>query len=626
MRKFLFFSALFFMSSFVSLAESNTSVKNDTTLEISPVTIVSNKPADLTNVSRVGIQTIENRYEPSVLSLLSEEVPGLFTTQRGVMGYGVAGGAAGTINIRGLGGNPTSQVLMLIDGQPQYMGLMGHPLADTYLCAMAEQITVNRGPASVLYGSNALGGTVNINTAIPRQGIHGKAQVMYGSYNSLNTLVSNSIRKGKFHSFASLSYDRTDGHRENSDFERYAGFVKLGYELNSNWRISSDLNLTRFEASNPGTTADPMIENDASIFRGMFNLNLGNNFRKSSGTVQAYLNFGRHFINDGYIAGVGAPRPSRFNSKDRLAGLSAHQNFSLFDGNSLSTGLDLQQYGGEAWNTAAADGSRLAELADTALYNLAVYLTTRQQLGDHISIHAGLRADKNQLFGVEWIPQAGIDFKLNTGTQLKALFGKGFRNPTIRELFMFVPKNPDLQPERILNYELALSQTLLEQKINMELNLFYMTGDNSIQMVYQPDESRMKYVNTGEIENWGLELSAHYALNRRLSFNGNYSWLHMENPVTGSPKHKLYLAALYRQKSWSLSTGLQYINGLYTQTGEGSSETQNFTLWNVRGSYRLLSWMEIFLKGENLLNQSYEINKDFPMPGITVFGGFRLNF
>ncbi len=89
--------------------------------------------------------------------------------------------------------------------------------------------------------------------------------------------------------------------------------------------------------------------------------------------------------------------------KDRLAGLSAHQNFSLFDGNSLSTGLDLQQYGGEALNTAAADGSRLAELADTALYNLAVYLTTRQQLGDHISIHAGLRADKNQLFGVEWI-------------------------------------------------------------------------------------------------------------------------------------------------------------------------------------------------------------------------------
>jgi iron complex outermembrane receptor protein len=172
---------------------------------------------------------------------------------------------------------------------------------------------------------------------------------------------------------------------------------------------------------------------------------------------------------------------------------------------------------------------------------------------------------------------------------------------------------------------LAVSQTLLEQKINMELNLFYMTGDNSIQMVYQPDESRMKYVNTGEIENWGLELSAHYALNRRLSFNGNYSWLHMENPVTGSPKHKLYLAALYRQKSWSISTGLQYINGLYTQTGN-SPETQNFALWNVRGSYRLLSWMEIFLKGENLLNQSYEINKDFPMPGITVFGGFRLNF
>ncbi len=624
MRKSLFLSALFFVSSFVSLAENYTIVKNDTVLEISPVTIVSNKPADLANVSRVGIQTIENRYEASVLSLLSEEVPGLFTTQRGVMGYGVSGGAAGTINIRGLGGSPTSQVLMLIDGQPQYTGLMGHPLADTYLSMMVEQITVNRGPASVLYGSNALGGTVNINTATPRQGIHNKAQVMYGSYNSLNTVLSNSIRKGKFHSYASVSYDRTKGHRENSDFERYAGFVKIGYELNSNWRISSDLNLTRFESSNPGTTTSPMIDNDASIFRGMLNLNIGNTFHRSSGIVQAYLNFGKHFINDGYKADIGTPQTARFNSKDRLAGLSVHQIFSLFDGNSLSAGLDLQHYGGEAWNSAAADGSQLAALADTGLYNLAVYLTTRQRLGEYVSIHAGLRADKNQLFGLEWIPQAGIDFKLSTETQLKVVFSKGFRNPTIRELFMFVPKNPDLQPERVFNYELAVSQKLLDKKLNMELNLFYMTGDNSIQMLYQADESRMKYVNTGQIDNWGLEFSANYTLNRHLSFNGNYSWLHMENPVIGSPEHKLYLAALYRQESWSLSTGLQYINGLYTQTGTGT-ETQNFTLWNVRGSYQLLSCMEVFLKGENLLNLSYEINKGFPMPGITVFGGFRLN-
>ncbi|MFA7358409.1 MAG: TonB-dependent receptor plug domain-containing protein, partial [Bacteroidales bacterium] len=166
------------------LLAENGAVYPDTSLQISPVTIVSNKPANLANVSRIGLETIENRYETSVLSLLSEEVPGLFTTQRGLMGYGVAGGAAGTINIRGLGGSPSSQVLMLIDGQPQYMGLMGHPLADTYLASMAEQVTVNRGPASVLYGSNALGGTININTTTPRQGIHNKAQVMYGSYNS----------------------------------------------------------------------------------------------------------------------------------------------------------------------------------------------------------------------------------------------------------------------------------------------------------------------------------------------------------------------------------------------------------------------------------------------------------
>ncbi len=112
--------------------------------------------------------------------------------------------------------------------------------------------------------------------------------------------------------------------------------------------------------------------------------------------------------------------------------------------------MDLQHFGGEAWNSAAFDGSRLAGLADTSLYNLAIYLTGRQQVGDYVSIHAGLRADKNQLFGLEWVPQAGIDFNLNAETQIKVLFGKGFRNPTIRELFMFVPRNPDLQPNAFL--------------------------------------------------------------------------------------------------------------------------------------------------------------------------------
>lgn len=86
------------------------------------------------------------------------------------MGYGVSTGAAGGMSLRGIGagvnaaGGPTTSLLVLIDGHPQYMGLMGHPIADAYQSMMAERVEVLRGPASVLYGSNAMGGVINIVT------------------------------------------------------------------------------------------------------------------------------------------------------------------------------------------------------------------------------------------------------------------------------------------------------------------------------------------------------------------------------------------------------------------------------------------------------------------------------
>lgn len=115
-------------------------------------------------VSVVNRSQIEKRYEPSLLPVLTEQVPGFFTTARGVMGYGVSTGAAGGMSLRGIGGSPTTGLLVLIDGHPQYMGLMGHPIADAYQSMLAERVEVLRGPASVLYGSNAMGGVVNIVT------------------------------------------------------------------------------------------------------------------------------------------------------------------------------------------------------------------------------------------------------------------------------------------------------------------------------------------------------------------------------------------------------------------------------------------------------------------------------
>ena len=98
-------------------------------------------------VSVVNNIQIASSSESNLLPILNGRVPGLFVTERGVMGFGVAANAAGQISIRGIGGSPTTRVLMLIDGHPQYMGIFGHPLPDAYVASDIERVEVIRGPA-----------------------------------------------------------------------------------------------------------------------------------------------------------------------------------------------------------------------------------------------------------------------------------------------------------------------------------------------------------------------------------------------------------------------------------------------------------------------------------------------
>ena len=90
-------------------------------------------------VSVVDRARIEAARQPSLLPLLAEQVPGLFVTSRGVMGYGISGGAAGSISLRGLSGS-SGRLMVLIDGHPQYAGIFGHPISDAYQSFLAERV------------------------------------------------------------------------------------------------------------------------------------------------------------------------------------------------------------------------------------------------------------------------------------------------------------------------------------------------------------------------------------------------------------------------------------------------------------------------------------------------------
>lgn len=586
-----------------------TGTRNETDIRHLPMTI-----------SVVDRKQLEATYQPSVLPTLTEQVPGLFTTSRGVMGYGVSTGAAGGMSLRGIGGSPTAGLLVLIDGHPQYMGLMGHPIADAYQTMMTERVEVLRGPASVLYGSNAMGGVINIVTRrMQEEGVKTDLQVGYGSYNTLQTEVSNRVKHGRFTSISTASYNRSDGHRPDMDFEQYGGYVKLGYDLSERWKVWADLNVTHFNASNPGTTTAPYIDNDSRITRGMTSAALENHYERTSGALSFFYNWGRHKINDGYHPGE-EPQASHFNSKDRMMGISWYQSVTLFEGNRITAGFDYQHFGGESWYKVLATGEKQPQV-DKQLDEFAGYIDFRQNINDWLSLDAGLRVDHHSHTGTEWIPQGGLAFHLPHQAELKAMASKGFRNPTIREMFMF-SKNPELKPESLMSYELSFTQRLCDNALSYGLNLYYIDGKNIIMV----DPAQRKNMNSGKIENWGMEANIAYRINTHWQTNANYSWLHMENPVLAAPEHKLYVGIGYQQGRWTMNSGIQYINGLYTSVTQGQEKQESYVLWDVNASYRLCKLATLFVKGENLLAQRYEINAGYPMPKATFMGGITLSF
>ena len=98
----------------------------------------------------------------------------------------------------------------------------------------------------------------------------------------------------------------------------------------------------------------------------------------------------------------------------------------------------------------------------------------------------------------------------------------------------------------------------------------------------------------------------------------------MAYPVVAAPEHKLYAGANFTRRRWKASTGVQYVHGLYTSVKPAAKD--NFVLWNASVTFRAARWLDLFVRGENLLAQRYEMNAGFPMPKATMLGGMNVNF
>lgn len=609
-----FASVLFISAPDLSVAETA-----DTTKVLNEVVVTGTNnsvPVKLLpyTVSVVDSRALESAGQTQVLSAISGMVPSLFVSQRSIFGFGVSNGGAGHIKLRGVGGDRASAVLMMVDGQPQFAGIYSHHIADFYDKEYVERVEVLRGPGSVLYGSNAMAGTINVITKnVRHDGVHTTLQSQYGSYNTWLSSLTNTTRFGRFSSLVSLSYNRTDGNVDNFDFKQADGYAKIGYDFSDNWKAYADYTLMNFRGNDP---IYPTLSNPEStdiyhqdITRGEAAATVSNNYGRTSGTARVYYNYGNHFVDD----------PRHFHSKDNRLGAILYQNFSPWRGAGATVGFDFDSYSGEipvSGGNNHTEGS-MSTISRKTIVEYSPYITLSQHfIDDMLTVNGGLRMANSDRFDTQWVPQFGLSVNPGLGWTVKGNLAMGYRNPSFRELYLYRMANPDLEPEKMMNYEVSVARAF-SRFLTAELTAYYSKGDNMIQTV------DMKNENTGRFINKGIELSLQSHPVDNLWLTATYSYLHTSlNNLAGAPKNQYYLGAQWKPRKFlDVSMDLKGVGGLYVADGLSN---QNYALLNCKIAWEICRHVTVFTRLENITNARYVINRGYDMPGFTAMGGFKL--
>lgn len=604
----------------------NETAPADTTRVLKEVEVVVERTAKAPvpllplDVKIIGSETIDNSSESNLLPVLQKYIPGMFVTERGIAGYGVSGGAAGMASIRGVGGG--NKVLFLIDGQPQWAGVFGHSLADTYVTNDVQRVEVVSGPASLLYGSGAMGGSVNLITRrATRDGLSGAIRAMGGSYGTQKYGARAGYKHGRLRTFAAASYESTNGNRPGMDYRLANQYASVSYDFSAHWEAGANTMLTETRADNPGPVyrslplgmwAEQLRTTTAAFVKNRYDI--------TSGGIQAYYNWGKHKIDDG-LDRNDRPRSYLFHSKDFNMGVTMYQTVRPWEGNALSVGVDFKHWGGEAYNSDKGNGTKTA-IVDKSVNETAGYAMMQQTLfRDLLNLNAGVRFEHSSQFGNEWVPQAGFILRPLPAGHVKFSYSRGFRSPNIRELYMYGPRNPELRPESMDNYEVELRKWLLGRRLEIGLAGYYINGSNLIQQIMV--NGAAKNINTGKFTNKGMEVDATYRFNSLWAVTANYAYLHTDTPIVGAPENKVFGEVIYSPGQWSFTVDVMGIRGLRTERSK-----ENYALLNARATYsfRFDKPLTLFVKGENLTATKYQINYGFPMPRATVMAGAEWRF
>lgn len=509
-------------------------------------------------------------------------VPGLF-----VHGNGDFGRA--DVDIRGLGGNG-QKIGVLVDGRPEKMALFGCVVSPTFPLLNVERIEVVKGPASVLYGSDALAGVVNIITRRPERKAAAGIVAAYGAYDTLQLNLHASGRSGAFAWQAAWDRRRSDGHVANSQYRGDVAGARL------EWRAGAGLELAllgkyydglKHEA---GAVDRPLPDFWNDYRRGAIELRLTRERGRGRLNAQLFRNFGRHVFSDGW------------NSRDFSDGLLLNWVGDDRRGRRLTLGLDLRRFSGTrvslpggSWSKTEAALFAMAEVRPAAVLTLA----------------AGARVQTDSVFGTALVPQGGAVLQLGRRTDLRLHAAAGLRSPQINELFLFPSSNPDLRPERLWTLEAGVEHRFGD-RLRLSAALFRLNGSQFIELAPAPGQMPpFRFQNTGALTFWGYEVGVDALAGRSWNARAFYSRLHPGERTRGRPGNKLDTRLGWKSGRLSASASGQWVSDYFARDGS-QGRLPAYVLVDGRAAWRVERRVELFVEVKNLLDEQYLSFLDLP--------------
>lgn len=556
---------------------------------------------------------LRDSARPSTLEALSQRAGDVYVPARGAL-HGVASGATGGIRIRGLGGSPNAQVLVVEDGVPDYQGIFGHPIPDAYVPFLLEDALVIKGGDSVLYGTNAMGGVVVLRSRWrEEEGCEWQNDAAAGSYDTLRETLTALGRFGAWDFAGALHGLSTDGHRDGAGGDTLVATTAARHRFAPDLRLALRNKVVHLAGADPGDASHPFADHWYDVWRDNASLRLDWEPRAVRITAAPYVNVGVHRLYDG------------FRSLDVVAGGTAEATFQWNDAVEGLLGLGGEYVGGDVENRVTGERPAIDDLVELSFYDqLAV------RPFDGLAIVAGSRQVLNSEYGFVPLYKAGARWEFLDGLSVRTRVARNFRRPTLRELYLpFPTANPDLRPEFSLNWDFGIAYEA--DHFEVSCSGFRTEADDLIK--YFGSWPSAEVVNIDHIVIWGVEGSLGLRDLGPLSLSVAGGWQDVGRYTRQNPSAKLdfTLEAAHAFGPHRISGGVsgQWVHGLYMADYARQPIDDAFVMdLAVRYRYAPESGpsLEPYVFFRNFLDRRYAYVEGYPMPGFHVLAGLRVGF